>query len=47
MLEGTGIEVPRLRDYAATLWDYWERHLDPDLFRDQTLKGPLRTNAVW
>lgn len=41
VLEGTGIEVPRLRDYAATLWDYWERHLDPDLFRDQTLKGAV------
>lgn len=41
VLQGTGIEVPRLPTYAATLWDYWERHLDPDLFRDQTLSGAV------
>jgi NAD(P)-dependent dehydrogenase (short-subunit alcohol dehydrogenase family) len=30
-LEGSGIRVPRLPDYAWRVWDYWERHLDPDL----------------
>ena len=30
-LEGSGIRVPRLNDYAWKVWDYWERHLDPDL----------------
>nr|MDJ0878215.1 SDR family oxidoreductase [Halieaceae bacterium] len=30
-LKGTGIACPPLRDYAPTLWDYWERNLDPDL----------------
>jgi NAD(P)-dependent dehydrogenase (short-subunit alcohol dehydrogenase family) len=41
-LEGTGISVPPLAAYAGKLWDYWERHLDPDLFRDKTLMGAAR-----
>ncbi|MDX6582926.1 MAG: hypothetical protein QOI10_2110 [Solirubrobacterales bacterium] len=41
-LEGTGISVPPLEAYAGKLWDYWERHLDPDLFRDKTLIGAAR-----
>ncbi len=40
-LEGSGIECPRLADYSWALWDYWERHLDPDLFIDRTLKGQV------
>lgn len=40
-LKGSGIEVPRLRDYAAVLWDYWERNMDPELFRDRTLRGAV------
>ncbi len=38
-LEGSGIKVPPLESYAYKLWDYWERHLDPDLFIDRTLRG--------
>ncbi len=30
-LAGSGIRVPHLHDYAWKVWDYWERHLDPDL----------------
>jgi NAD(P)-dependent dehydrogenase (short-subunit alcohol dehydrogenase family) len=41
-LEGTDISVPPLEAYAGKLWDYWERHLDPDLFRDRTLMGAAR-----
>jgi len=36
-LEGSGIEVPPLDSYAHKLWDYWERELDPDLFKDRSL----------
>src|SRR3954449_3573695 len=36
-LEGTGIAVPPLDTYAYRLWDYWERNLDPDLFRERSL----------
>jgi NAD(P)-dependent dehydrogenase (short-subunit alcohol dehydrogenase family) len=28
-LEGSGIEVPPLHGYAWKIWDYYERHLDP------------------
>ena len=41
-LKGSGIEVPPLEDYAWRLWDYWERHLDPDLFIDRSLSGKVR-----
>ena len=45
-LKGSGIAVPKLDDYAWRLWDYWERHLDPDLFVDRTLKGKVRNKVV-
>ncbi|GGD42142.1 SDR family oxidoreductase [Pseudoxanthomonas indica] len=45
-LKGSGISVPRLDDYAWRLWDYWERHLDPDLFIDRSLKGKVRNKVV-
>ena len=45
-LKGSGISVPRLEDYAYRLWDYWERHLDPDLFIDRTLKGQVQGRVV-
>jgi NAD(P)-dependent dehydrogenase (short-subunit alcohol dehydrogenase family) len=46
VLAGSGIEVPPLEDYAWKLWDYWERHLDPDLFRDRSLKGAAAGKVV-
>jgi NAD(P)-dependent dehydrogenase (short-subunit alcohol dehydrogenase family) len=45
-LAGSGIECPDLHDYAWALWDYWERHLDPDLFIDRTLKGTVAGKVV-
>src|SRR5918994_4676398 len=42
VLAGTDIRVPPLEAYADKLWDYWERHLDPDLFRDRTLAAAVR-----
>jgi len=41
VLKGSGIEVPRLPDYAPAIWDFWERKLDPDLYKDRTLKGTV------
>jgi len=41
-LAGTDIRVPPLDAYADKLWDYWERHLDPDLYEDRTLVGAVR-----
>jgi NAD(P)-dependent dehydrogenase (short-subunit alcohol dehydrogenase family) len=45
-LKGSGIECPNLKDYAWVLWDYWERHLDPDLFIDRSLKGTVAGKVV-
>ena len=45
-LKGSGIEVPQLETYAARLWDYWERNLDPDLFVDKSLEGNVRGKIV-
>jgi NAD(P)-dependent dehydrogenase (short-subunit alcohol dehydrogenase family) len=45
-LEGSGIDVPPLETYADRLWDYWERHLDPDLFKDRSLAGAVRDRVV-
>jgi len=45
-LKGSGIKVPALDTYAWRLWDYWERHLDPDLFIDRSLKGKVRNKVV-
>jgi NAD(P)-dependent dehydrogenase (short-subunit alcohol dehydrogenase family) len=45
-LKGSGIAVPPLDSYAWRLWDYWERHLDPDLFVDRTLRGQIEGKVV-
>ena len=40
-LKGSGIACPPLERYAAPVWDYWERHLDPDLALDRSLRGQV------
>jgi NAD(P)-dependent dehydrogenase (short-subunit alcohol dehydrogenase family) len=45
-LKGSGIACPDLKDYAWRLWDYWERHLDPDLFIDRSLRGATAGKVV-
>ncbi|HEU4776220.1 MAG TPA: SDR family oxidoreductase, partial [Telluria sp.] len=45
-LKGTGIACPQLESYAAPIWDYWERNLDPDLFIDHTLRGQVAGKVV-
>ena len=45
-LKGTGIACPNLETYAWVLWDYWERHLDPDLMIDRSLKGKVKGRVV-
>jgi NAD(P)-dependent dehydrogenase (short-subunit alcohol dehydrogenase family) len=46
LLEPAGIRVPRLEDYAWRLWDYWERQLDPELYKDRTLRGAVGGKKV-
>jgi NAD(P)-dependent dehydrogenase (short-subunit alcohol dehydrogenase family) len=45
-LAGSGIELPPLESYAHRLWDYWERNLDPDLFRERSLAEAVRGKRV-
>jgi NAD(P)-dependent dehydrogenase (short-subunit alcohol dehydrogenase family) len=45
-LKGTGIAVPPLDTYAPRLWDYWERNLDPDLFRDRSLATAIKGKRI-
>lgn len=45
-LKGSGITCPNLNDYAWRLWDYWERHLDPDLHIDRSLRGTVAGKVV-
>ena len=45
-LEGTDIAVPPLATYSDQLWDYWERNLDPDLFKDRSLGGAIGGKVV-
>ncbi|MBX3693166.1 SDR family oxidoreductase [Dokdonella sp.] len=45
-LRGSKIKLPKLENYAWRLWDYWERHLDPDLFVDRSLAGKVRRRVV-
>ena len=46
LLRPAGIEVPDLETYAWRLWDYWERHLDPDLFIDRSLRARVAGKVV-
>ncbi len=46
VLKGSGIKVPDLDSYAAAIWDYWERNLDPDLFVDNSLAGRIKDKVV-
>jgi NAD(P)-dependent dehydrogenase (short-subunit alcohol dehydrogenase family) len=45
-LKGSGIACPPLARYAAPVWDYWERKLDPELYIDRTLHGQVAGKVV-
>ena len=45
-LADSEIELPDLAAYAAPIWDYWERNLDPDLFTAQNLKQAVEGKVV-
>jgi NAD(P)-dependent dehydrogenase (short-subunit alcohol dehydrogenase family) len=45
-LAGSGIAVPPLESYADRIWDYWERNLDPDLFKDRSFEGAVNGRTV-
>jgi NAD(P)-dependent dehydrogenase (short-subunit alcohol dehydrogenase family) len=45
-LAGSGIEVPPLDSYAEKIWDYWERELDPDLYKDRSFEAAINGRTV-
>jgi hypothetical protein len=45
-LQGSGVTSPKLNDCAWRLWDYVERHLDPDLRIDRSLRGTVAGKVV-
>jgi NAD(P)-dependent dehydrogenase (short-subunit alcohol dehydrogenase family) len=45
-LAGSGIEVPPLEGYAERIWDYWERQLDPDLYKDRSFEAAINGRTV-
>ncbi|CAN5154973.1 SDR family oxidoreductase [soil metagenome] len=45
-LAGSGIEVPELGTYADKIWDYWERNLDPALFKDRSFAHIITGRTV-
>jgi len=45
-LADADIVVPELETYAAKLWDYWERVLDPDLYKDRSFEGAVNGKTV-
>ena len=45
-LADTGVELPPLKSYAATLWDYWEQNLDPDIKADRSSTKALKGKTV-
>src|SRR5262245_21259255 len=45
-LAGTGVECPPLHTYAWRIWDYWERHLDPEALTERNLRAVLEDRVV-
>ncbi|HYW25199.1 MAG TPA: SDR family oxidoreductase [Terriglobales bacterium] len=45
-LAGSGIECPPLRRYAWRIWDFWERHLDPEALTERNLRAALTGRVV-
>jgi NAD(P)-dependent dehydrogenase (short-subunit alcohol dehydrogenase family) len=45
-LEGTGVACPPLSAYAWRVWDYWERHMDPEVPTERNLRQALQDRVV-
>ena len=45
VLDRRGVSLPELESYAGRLWEYWERHLDPEA-TDQALARALSGKRV-
>ncbi len=45
-LEGSGTHCPPLHTYAWKIWDYWERHMDPEVPTERNLRRALQDRVV-
>jgi NAD(P)-dependent dehydrogenase (short-subunit alcohol dehydrogenase family) len=45
-LRDSDIAIPPLDSYAVKLWDYYERVLDPDLYKDRSFEGAVNGKTV-
>jgi NAD(P)-dependent dehydrogenase (short-subunit alcohol dehydrogenase family) len=45
-LRDSDIALPPLDSYAVKLWDYYERKLDPDLYKDRSFEGAVNGKTV-
>ena len=45
-LAGSGISCPPLHSYAWKVWDYWERHLDPEALTERNLRKLLSGKVI-
>ena len=45
-LEGSGIECPPIQAYSWRVWDYWQRHLDPEAGTESNLRAALEGRVV-
>jgi NAD(P)-dependent dehydrogenase (short-subunit alcohol dehydrogenase family) len=45
-LEGAGVACPPLHSYAWKIWDYWERHMDPEVPTERNLRKALQDRIV-
>lgn len=46
LLQNSDVTLPRLESYSWRIWDYWERHLDPDLTLDRSLTARVANKRV-
>ncbi len=45
-LQGSGVTCPPLQAYAWKVWDYWERHMDPEALTERNLRKVLEDRVV-
>ncbi len=45
-LEGSNIRLPVLREYARTIWDYWENHLNEERLTTENIDKAVADKAI-
>ena len=45
-LEGSNIRLPVLREYARTIWDYWENHLNEERLTSENIDKAVADKAI-